>query len=849
MVGNLVTRRAQGKRRPISRRTFFVGAALAASMLLWKPRVAFADEPWWDNSLIFRGYGKKYGNQFWDTIGSVEAGDGGAQSGTMYTDRWVSAKTPWVEWDLSSNQFVRTASKITVRCDFTTELYYHITGRLEIACGSYNGRNASYNLWHTDSGDDTRFSLYHAIDDRPIGGSLEESKVVVIDNEAGSGIHKDGAHVWTDYRWYPQSNYSVWVRRLPQAAKHSFQLRSWFWNYYYFGTNWYYDRSNDPPIGYGTKWVEQYADAIYITCNASWGNRVVVLESCAQPGKCLESAVSPSAGARCTVVPRVRATKQHWIVQENEPDDIAGTYRFIPVPSLDGAHQLDQSGGGPTMEPSPAQLWYAQTAQLNRAQAFWVHGSAQAAWLFADCSGMALDCGGDAGSARFHSNGYPAGEWGNADHIWTIQDARFSTADDQPFSLQGDIQNDCVAAGETISAPDSDGVFVPGCSGRNAVGLRCDYTWVVSDDAFPEKGFPEIMGIAKLHHTGWLDEQPAVNLVGSMQKDDGIVALSLRIEEGSLPGSVQVQLCASGTWRDGAKEGAAADALRITLQGEAATWYTLHYRVCCAHAVWGAWVEDSQMASGPPGAISGVQVRFEPKGIVQQGSETSLFIDDAWRGKFLTCIVRAATEHASVLYRGAALSRTLQIGNPVVAIRFVVDGETTPCFEDQVEEGMAYYAPTAATSAGKKPGCSGFDGWYTDSACSVPFAEGSQMQGKSVTLYGRNVATVRYGLTARTQQLLDSRDCFADEGLSATANRTTLLPESEDVFYGVRLQFKRRPSLWYEDKGRVREAPNVAGAFSDEHEKKPTFETLKVTGDATVYLAWHPQEYEGIAVS
>ena len=204
-----------GDGRVLTRRGFVFGlGALAVGLIMYNPRMAFADEPWWDGSLIFRGHGAWYASRFWKEVGSVQVGAGAEQAGDMYTGLQVAAKTPWVEWDISARQFIRAATKITMACDFTTELYYHMNGKLEIACGSYNELNASYNLWHTDSGDDTHFTLYHTIDDEPEGGVEEDSKVVVIDNEAGAGIHRDGCHVWTDYREYPGSNYSVWVRRI-----------------------------------------------------------------------------------------------------------------------------------------------------------------------------------------------------------------------------------------------------------------------------------------------------------------------------------------------------------------------------------------------------------------------------------------------------------------------------------------------------------------------------------------------------------------------------------------------------------------------------------------------------------
>lgn len=220
---------ATGDGHVFTRRGFVFGlGAVAVGLIMYNPRMAFADEPWWDGSLIFRGYGARYASRFWSEIGSVQAGAGAEQAGNMYTGLQVSAKTPWVEWDISSRQFIRVATKITMACDFTTELYYHMRGKLEIACGSYNELNPSYNLWHTDSGDDTRFTLFHTVDGVPKGGVEEGSKVVVIDNEAGAGIHRDGCHVWTDYRGYPGSDYSVWIRRTDRDAMHGFQLRSWF---------------------------------------------------------------------------------------------------------------------------------------------------------------------------------------------------------------------------------------------------------------------------------------------------------------------------------------------------------------------------------------------------------------------------------------------------------------------------------------------------------------------------------------------------------------------------------------------------------------------------------------------
>ena len=104
-----------GEGRIVTRRGFVFGlGALAVGLITYNPRLAYADEPWWDGSLIFRGRGSFYGARFWSDVGVVEAGSGAKQSGDMYTDLSISAKTPWVEWDISSRPFIRAATKITI---------------------------------------------------------------------------------------------------------------------------------------------------------------------------------------------------------------------------------------------------------------------------------------------------------------------------------------------------------------------------------------------------------------------------------------------------------------------------------------------------------------------------------------------------------------------------------------------------------------------------------------------------------------------------------------------------------------------------------------------------------------
>ena len=120
-------------------------------------------------------------------------------------------------------------------------------GKLEIACGSYNELNPSYNLWHTDSGDDTRFTLFHTVDGAPKGG------VEGVEGRSSSTTRQELASIETVAMCGPITAgiriglFGMDSAHRPRCDAWVFQLRSWFWNYYYYGKDWYYQRADDPP--------------------------------------------------------------------------------------------------------------------------------------------------------------------------------------------------------------------------------------------------------------------------------------------------------------------------------------------------------------------------------------------------------------------------------------------------------------------------------------------------------------------------------------------------------------------------------------------------------------------------
>ena len=841
-----------GDGRVLTRRGFVFGlGALAVGLIMYNPRMAFADEPWWDGSLIFRGHGAWYASRFWKEVGSVQVGAGAEQAGDMYTGLQVAAKTPWVEWDISARQFIRAATKITMACDFTTELYYHMNGKLEIACGSYNELNASYNLWHTDSGDDTRFTLYHTIDDEPEGGVEEDSKVVVIDNEAGAGIHRDGCHVWTDYREYPGSNYSVWVRRIDRDAMHGFQLRSWFWNYYYYGKDWYYQRADDPPIGFSTKWVKQRARRVGIASEAQWAGRVLVISPATVPSLHL-GVEGPWAGQGCSAFAAASSTRHHWIAVEHEDQRFAGTFRLVPVCAGDGSLSLGQAGGGPRLDPSAAQL--QQLAEADRAQAVWLHGRGPCQWLFNDCSGMALDRVGasqeSGAQVQFHSNGYADGEWDNESHMWHLADARFGTEDGAPFDLDGAADSSTAVVGASLCVPDPRVAFRPGGASADAEGIRYEYAWLVDDgqgEAISE--VPEIMGRACIslgRECLWLDAQPAANVVGTRGRAGALCAADLSVEGGGF--GLVARIASSGVWRDAAEKGAEAQALSMKLGGDAALRFHVRYRVCGKDGNWSEWFQDGQEASCDGSPLHGVSARIVPAGLLEETGQM-LQVGERLAGKRLVCIVRATTVHLHAAYLGCAASKPLHVVNPFTTVRYFVDGEREPCWTERVDESSSYSAAPDARSVALKPGCEKVKGWFTDAACTVPFADGTVVQGATLDLFGRNVAEVRYALTEMSRELFSERRCFAEKQLETEVDGESVLPPVQEVVYGEVLSFSRRPSVWYEAEGRAREAVGIVGAYADASAAQPPAPKLKVTCSTTVYLAWALPRYEGIWVS
>ena len=182
-------------------------------------------------------------------------------------------------------------------------------------------------------------------------------------------------------------------------------------------------------------------------------------------------------------------------------------------------------------------------------------------------------------------------------------------------------------------------------------------------------------------------------------------------------------------------------------------------------------------------------------------------------------------------------------------VSYFVDGASALVYEEEVPAGTAYAAASEAAAKGRKDGCAGFDGWYVDVACTHRYVDGAALPASGMALYGRNEVTLSYAPADKTRELVDQRACFVDEALSVPLAAGAPLPPSQTLHYGDRVSLTRGASIWFEDRGRAREAVCDPGAYATSEATGTPARTIKLTGNTVAYLKWRVSAYDGIALS
>ena len=370
---------------------------------------------------------------------------------------------------------------------------------------------------------------------------------------------------------------------------HGFQLRSWFWNYYYYGKDWYYQRADDPPIGFSTKWVKQQAKRVGIASEAQWAGRVLVIFPATVPS--LQLGVDgPRAGQGCGVFSSASSTRRHWIAVAHEDERFAGTFRFVPVCAGDGSLRWARQAAGRVSTQARRSFSIARGPIARRRCG--CMGEDRANGFSAIVPAWRSIAWGFAGKRRARAVPFERlcrwGSGGNESHMWHLEDARFGTEDGDLFDLEGAADGSTVVVGASLGVPDPRTAFRPGGASADAKGIRYEYLWFADDgqgEAVSE--IPEVTGRACVSFGGgrlWLDAQPAANVVGTRGHAGALRALNLSAE-GSEPG-LAVQIASSGAWRDASQEGAEAQGLSIKLGGDASSRFHVRYRVCGKDGSW-----------------------------------------------------------------------------------------------------------------------------------------------------------------------------------------------------------------------------------------------------------------------
>ncbi|WP_080802103.1 RICIN domain-containing protein [Arabiibacter massiliensis] len=242
--------------------------------------------------------------------------------------------------------------------------------------------------------------------------------------------------------------------------------------------------------------------------------------------------------------------------------------------------------------------------------------------------------------------------------------------------------------------------------------------------------------------------------------------------------------------------------------------------------------------------------QWEGGDVVRAAStDNSYQVGEADAGAFIVCVVTAWTRWtANVKYRGQAVTGALEVLLPMVDVRFFADGDAEPCFEATVRRGEAFSVPQEAWDAAAKPECAGVEGWFVDAACSVRFADGSVVS-EPLDLFAFNRVKLVYAQAETSCLLKEGRECYLDENLTEPAGEGDVLPPKRELRHGDLAVFDRGAPVWFEERGRVREAACEQGAYADAAAHGVAQRTARLTCNTTAYLRWRTPSYDGIAVS
>lgn len=181
-------------------------------------------------------------------------------------------------------------------------------------------------------------------------------------------------------------------------------------------------------------------------------------------------------------------------------------------------------------------------------------------------------------------------------------------------------------------------------------------------------------------------------------------------------------------------------------------------------------------------------------------------------------------------------------------VEYYTDGLTMPVYTEVVDAGSTYFVKAAATTAGAKPGCAKFDGWYKDSTYTSKFVNGTVVSGDVFKLYGRNAVDLSYDTTKRSVVLSDDFEFYIDDALeSKLVDVKCLYPATKQYWYGQTATFNTsRLTLYFIAYGIVRDYHPSSGVYTNADATSSSVSSLKLTKNTTVCVDWPWPVYDGV---
>ena len=274
--------------------------------------------------------------------------------------------------------------------------------------------------------------------------------------------------------------------------------------------------------------------------------------------------------------------------------------------------------------------------------------------------------------------------------------------------------------------------------------------------------------------------------------------------------------------------------IEMWLSGEAAEYFDLQYRAFNTgngDSGWGDWVrstgEDDHPAAGHASQMRSLQCRLipKPKGAKvasEFSADPELAFSEDIRGLSACCAVELAAPRADITgdgvaaldgksvglanrYLGTVISGPATIPALGFNVRYFVDGEPEPCFEELWKDvGRPYLANATAKTAAQKPNCLEVACWFTDATCTKAYS--TKVLEADLDLYAYNRCSLEYGTTGRSCVLDDSYAWKADEALTRPLVLSELYPVRSVVKYGTDVKFAGPWKAYCLDMGQTRTA-------------------------------------------